>query len=90
MKEKTEKGSNRENLEGRDLGEGDEGEVVKRRQIDTGATRGDRVAISAGLAAGERVVSAGQVKLRDGQAIQADDKASPGERAGGKDATSLP
>jgi membrane fusion protein (multidrug efflux system) len=69
---------------------GDEGNVVKRRQIDTGATRGDRVAVSAGLVAGERVVSSGQVKLRDGQAVQADEKPSPGERGGGKDAATAP
>ena len=41
-----------------------------------------------GLAAGERVVSAGANKLRNGQAVTLDAKPAPGERAEqGKDAT---
>jgi membrane fusion protein (multidrug efflux system) len=43
---------------------------VQRRQIRTGAVRGGEVAVIEGLAAGDRVVSAGQVKLSNGQAIQ--------------------
>jgi membrane fusion protein (multidrug efflux system) len=43
---------------------------VQRRQIETGAVRGDEVAVRSGLAAGDRVVSAGQVKLINGQEIQ--------------------
>ena len=43
---------------------------VQRRQIQTGAERGDEVAVLSGLEAGDRVVSAGQVKLIDGQEIQ--------------------
>ncbi len=45
---------------------------VKRRQVDTGAVREGRVVVTRGLAAGERVVSAGLVKLRDGQSITID------------------
>ncbi|HYN76930.1 MAG TPA: efflux RND transporter periplasmic adaptor subunit [Lamprocystis sp. (in: g-proteobacteria)] len=44
--------------------------TVQRRQIKTGAVRGDQVAVLAGLAVGDRVVSAGQVKLTNDQAIQ--------------------
>ena len=44
--------------------------LVQRRQIDTGAVRGDEVAVLDGLKAGDRVVSAGQVKLTNGQEVQ--------------------
>lgn len=37
--------------------------------ITTGATRGDQVAIVDGLAAGERVVTSGQLKLRNGSRV---------------------
>lgn len=43
---------------------------VQRRQIETGAARGDAVAVLSGLKVGDRVVSAGQVKLNNGQEIQ--------------------
>jgi membrane fusion protein (multidrug efflux system) len=43
---------------------------VQRRQIQTGAVRGDEVSVLSGLQAGDRVVSAGQVKLHNGQEIQ--------------------
>jgi membrane fusion protein (multidrug efflux system) len=59
---------------------GDDGHTVRRRQIATGQARGDRVAVTEGLSEGERVVSAGQVKLRSGQAVLLDDKPSPAER----------
>ena len=59
---------------------GEEGHTVQRRQVTTGQTRGNRVAVTEGLDAGERVVSAGQVKLRSGQAVLLDDKPSPAER----------
>jgi len=51
----------------------DQGLVVRRRQVQTGAVQGGRVEILEGLGAGERVVSAGQVKLRNGQRIRIDD-----------------
>lgn len=44
--------------------------VVQRRQVKTGDVRGDRVEVLSGLEEGERVVSSGQVKLRNGQAVQ--------------------
>ena len=59
---------------------GDEGDSVQRRQIGTGQARGERVAVEDGLVEGQRVVSAGQVKLRNGQAVVLDDKPAPAER----------
>jgi membrane fusion protein (multidrug efflux system) len=57
--------------------------VVQRRQIQTGDVRGGFVAVTSGLETGDRVVSAGQVKLRNGQPIVADDKPAPAEREAG-------
>ncbi len=48
------------------------GLVVQRKQVQTGTTRGDRVQILSGLQAGTQVVSAGQVKLRNGQSVRID------------------
>lgn len=59
---------------------GEQGLTVQRRQIETGGTRQGRVAIASGLGAGDRVVSAGQVKLRNGMPVTLDDKPAPGER----------
>ena len=50
---------------------------VQRRQIETGQVRGDEVAVESGLKAGDRVVSAGQVKLTNGQEIQIKAAADP-------------
>ena len=58
----------------------DGGSSVSRRQIETGQTRGGRVAVTRGLAAGERVVSAGHNKLRNGQAVVVDDQPAPAQR----------
>ena len=46
--------------------------TVQLRQIRTGEARDGRVAVVEGLEAGDTVVSAGQVKLRNGQAIEVD------------------
>jgi membrane fusion protein (multidrug efflux system) len=51
---------------------GESGLHVQRRQIETGAVRNGRVEIVRGLQAGEQVVSAGQVKLRNDQAVKID------------------
>lgn len=53
--------------------------VAQRRQIETGERRGERVAVTSGLEAGERVVSAGQVKLRNGQPLTVDERPAPAE-----------
>lgn len=50
--------------------------VVQRRQVTTGEVRDGRVEIRNGLAAGDRVVLAGQVKLRNGQAVIIDNSAA--------------
>jgi membrane fusion protein (multidrug efflux system) len=52
--------------------EGGSGPRVQRRQIETGAVRNGRVEIVQGLQAGEQVVIAGQVKLRNDQAVVID------------------
>jgi membrane fusion protein (multidrug efflux system) len=53
---------------------------VQRRQVRTGAVIADAVVIEDGLALGDRVVLAGQVKLMNGQEIQIADKpATPTE-----------
>ena len=57
-----------------------QGWVVKVKQVTTGETRNGRVEIINGLQAGEKVVSAGQVKLRNGMSVVLDEKPAPGER----------
>ncbi|HNO74038.1 efflux RND transporter periplasmic adaptor subunit [Nitrosomonas mobilis] len=59
---------------------GEHGLIVQRRQIEAGETRNGRVQIVKGLQADERVVSAGQVKLRNDALIEIDDLPAPGER----------
>ena len=60
---------------------GAQGLTVQSRQVETGETRKGRVEIVKGLNHGERVVSAGQVKLRNGMPVVIDEKPAPGERA---------
>ncbi|MGR9086035.1 MAG: efflux RND transporter periplasmic adaptor subunit [Gammaproteobacteria bacterium] len=59
---------------------GQEGLVARLKQVVTGETRNGLVEITEGLVAGEKVVSAGQVKLRNGMQVALDDKPAPGER----------
>jgi membrane fusion protein (multidrug efflux system) len=59
--------------------EKDEGLVVERRQVQTGSVRDRRVEVTQGLSAGDRVVSAGQLKLRNGQPVVVDDTVRLGE-----------
>lgn len=54
--------------------------VVKLKQIKVGETRAGRVEVISGLNANERVVSAGQVKLRNGVPVTIDKQPAPGER----------
>ncbi len=67
-------------------GDGEDAElVVQRRQVKTGAVRDQEVEIVDGLERGERVVLAGQVKLRNGASVQiVDDEAdaAPTEKQG--------
>jgi membrane fusion protein (multidrug efflux system) len=60
--------------------QGENGFTVERRQVQTGQVRDGRVEIRSGLQAGDQVVSAGQVKLRNGMPVALDDKPAPGER----------
>lgn len=43
--------------------------VVNRRTVTTGETRGERVAVTSGLADGEQVVAKGLLRLRAGQSV---------------------
>jgi membrane fusion protein (multidrug efflux system) len=47
------------------------------RFVQIGATRGDQVAILSGVAAGDEVVTAGQLKLRNGAPVVIDNKVLP-------------
>ena len=60
---------------------GKQGTTVQIRQIITGETREGRVEIIKGLNENDRVVSAGQVKLRNAMAVTLDQQPAPGERA---------
>lgn len=53
--------------------QGDDGLTVANRRVETGSVRAGLVEISGGLKVGDRVVSAGQVKLRSGQAVVIDE-----------------
>ncbi len=46
--------------------------VVERRFVTTGQVRGDLVAVTSGLAAGEQVVTTGQLKLNNGGHVKID------------------
>jgi membrane fusion protein, multidrug efflux system len=50
---------------------------VQRRPVTTAGAQGGRVEIASGLVLGDRVVVAGQVKLRNGQSVKIDDSALP-------------
>lgn len=56
-------------------------QVVKRKSVTLGERRGDQVAVLDGLEAGELVVVAGQVKLRDGMAVSIDEGLQPFNQA---------
>ncbi len=61
-------------------GENEEGETeltVERKFVQTGATRGDQVAIVQGLEEGDRVVTSGQLKLRNGSKVRIDNSIEP-------------
>lgn len=59
---------------------GDEEFFVARQPIQTGETRNDRVEVTAGLKENDYLVSAGQVKLREGIAVLISDLPTPDER----------
>ncbi|MDB6087136.1 MAG: efflux transporter periplasmic adaptor subunit [Gammaproteobacteria bacterium] len=51
--------------------------IAQQRFVQIGETRGDQVAIKSGVAAGDEVVSAGQMKLRNGAPIMINNKVVP-------------
>ena len=55
--------------------------TVELRQIVTGETREGRVEVVKGLTENDQVVSAGQVKLRNGMTVNLDKQPAPGERS---------
>jgi len=61
-------------------GKNDKGDATltaKQVFITTGATRGDQVAVTKGLQEGDVVVTSGQLKLKNGAAVQVDNKVQP-------------
>jgi membrane fusion protein (multidrug efflux system) len=55
------------------------GLVAQSRVVETGAARGDQVSILSGVSAGEQVVTAGQLKLRQGSPAVVDDRRRPAD-----------
>ena len=55
--------------------------VAEQRFVTTGLTRGDQVAIVSGLKAGETVVTAGQLKLRNGTPLLINNSVQPADSA---------
>jgi membrane fusion protein, multidrug efflux system len=51
--------------------------IVKQRFVKLGATRGDQIAILSGIKAGEIVVTAGQIKLRNGSTVTINNSLTP-------------
>ncbi len=54
-----------------------EGEVLRQQFVRLGEKRGDFIVVSSGLGEGERIVSTGVFKLRNGQAVTVDNSLSP-------------
>ena len=52
--------------------------AARQAVVQTGPTRGDQVAVLAGLKEGDVVVSAGQIKLRQGSAVAVNNSVQPG------------
>ena len=66
------------------VAENDQGQtIVSRQQVTTGSARGDVIEITEGLAAGDRVVATGLLRLRDGQAVDVTDGGAGGGEAEG-------
>ena len=55
--------------------------IAQQRFIQVGDTRGDQVAVTSGVKAGEEIVTAGQLKLRNGSPITIDNKIQPSDSA---------
>jgi membrane fusion protein (multidrug efflux system) len=59
---------------------GNETDVARQKFVRTGERRGDLVAVVSGLNPGERVVSSGAFKLRNGTAVKVDNALAPDAR----------
>jgi membrane fusion protein (multidrug efflux system) len=57
------------------------GLVVRQQFVQTGATRGDQVAVTKGVRPGDVVVTAGQLKLRNGASIVVNNAVTPSNSA---------
>ena len=55
---------------------GASGLIVERRFVRVGPARGERIAVEEGLRAGERVVTAGQIKLEAYMPVTIDEEAA--------------
>ncbi|MDA8140871.1 MAG: efflux RND transporter periplasmic adaptor subunit [Desulfobacteraceae bacterium] len=55
--------------------------IAKQTFVTTGATRGDQVAITEGLKAGDTVVTSGQLKLKSGSPITVNNEIQPSDQA---------
>jgi membrane fusion protein (multidrug efflux system) len=53
--------------------------IAKQAFVTLGPKRGDQVAVLKGVSAGQEVVSAGQVKLRNGLSIVVDNSVMPSD-----------
>jgi len=59
-----------------------EGTLIARQTfVTTGASRGDQIAVLTGVKAGDQVVTAGQLKLRNGAAVVVNNKILPSDSA---------
>jgi membrane fusion protein (multidrug efflux system) len=59
----------------------DGGQVARQQFVQTGATRGDQIAILKGVNAGASVVTAGQLKLRNGASVVVNNSITPADSA---------
>jgi membrane fusion protein (multidrug efflux system) len=55
--------------------------VARQQFVQTGATRGDQIAVTKGVSAGATVVTAGQLKLRNGSIVVVDNSVDLGNSA---------
>jgi membrane fusion protein (multidrug efflux system) len=60
-------------------GKGNPRDIVEQRFVTLGATRGDQVAVLSGVKKGDVVVSAGQLKLRNGTAVIINNEVLPAD-----------
>jgi len=65
-------------IQGEGDGQGEDSSLtVERRLIQTGERRGDMVAVTEGLQAGDRVATSGLLKLRNGSSVKIDNEIRP-------------